>query len=414
MSNLTAQYVKALIDPNTGLIMGFEDLQGREGLLPGHDQSGLFNFNPKNYPNARKAIANVKSGTANFSVLCMGDSTTAGYNGISTANEVGNSWVRRLADQLTAMGIQAGWQNVIGDHNATGNLAGLSAYDTRVSSVPAGWGQFGTPGNYLGYDLFYNNSTTNPLTFTPTVQTDSLDVYYLDISGYSPITIKSGAAGATTPTTGGTVTITGASTIKKATATYTLGSNVWTIAGNGTAPVILVGWSAYNSANREISLLNCGNGGQSSGQITHAAQFWESLSSISSGASALICPLAIISFGINDGVYNTGSALYGNLSTAIAALQAARDANGNGTDVLLMIPPPSSTASVSAAQQAIIVAAYYQLAAAYGVALVDLSQRWVSFTSANGYGYFGDGVHPSSPVGYTDMAAAIAQFFKRL
>ena len=202
----------------------------------------VFNYNPANYKNFRKALGNTLSGQASTAlrVLCIGDSTTLGSNGVTATNAVQNSWVRRLADLLTKQGIQSGWQNNFGDHTAASSGSTIQLIDPRVTAIPAGWSTDDsgaltlTPGP--GGWNFYNQTTTNPFTFTPTVQTDTCDVYYFDGSGYDPFLVKSGAAGVTTCSTGGTATIGATNVVRKLTSTFTLGSNVWTIqrAGTGT------------------------------------------------------------------------------------------------------------------------------------------------------------------------------------
>lgn len=384
------------------------------------DFSGLFNFNPANYKYARKALANAALGLGNMQVLCLGDSTTAGYDGVTTANETKNSWVTRLADQLTLSGIQAGWQNCIGGHS-NGTIATQNTYDTRLTALPAGWTSFGTTGNAIGGEIFNNNTTTNPLTFTPAnssgvgITTDTLDVWYYDGAGYSTITVLGGAAGLTATVASNNVPA-GSNTIKKATFTLA-GTSVWKLNGSGAAGMIIFGISASTSAannaskQSEVTLLNVGRGGAGSLSVNYNAQLWESLQTISSASSAMVSPLAIYSYGLNDLATTGGAAaFYTNAATTITALKAA------GTDVLLVVPPPVAAGLTPYySLYAGLVSDYYKLASTFGLALIDLNTRWTSNAVAQPLGYYtnANDIHPSI-MGYGDYAKAVSQFFKRL
>lgn len=404
--------VRYTTDPVTGRI----SLQAGGATMPSL-YPNLYNFDPANYRNARAALAKVKSGVANMNVPCLGDSTTGGGNengGATNANCVSYSYVRRLADQLTASGIAASWQNVIGDHAGSNvptlsDVSCIATLDARVTAIPAGWGSFaGSVGKALGYNHFVNTTTANPITFTPTVTTDTLEVYYLDQSGYSPITVKGGAAGATASSP---VSVTPGGTSRIKTATFTCAAtSVWTIAGSGAAAVILLGWKAYNASTKEVSLLNCGNFSQKSDQPISTGNYWFALDTLASNSSSLISPLVIYMYGINDWLNNlTQAQTYANIATLATALQAA------GTDLLIVIPPPSPTTSATIAQQQLQIAALYAAASAFGLAVVDMTARWTSQSVSYPLGYYrgaGD-VHPSA-MGYTDIAAGVKQFFAAL
>ena len=385
-----------------------------EAQVTGADSSvvGLENFVPSRYPRTRAARAaqSVLTGGVSWPVLCVGDSTTEGFNG-STANCVSQSWVRRLADLLTARGYKAGWQNVLGDHRAdTQGPSNIQTIDTRVTALPADWSLANgigiAPG--IGGNFWINQSNVNPFTFSPTVPTDTLDVFYFDFSGYDTITVKSGAAGATAATTGGTISITASSRIKKATATYTLGTNVWTVQKTtaNAAALILMGVSAYNSTLPEVSLLNLGCGSQLTAYFADIANQWSSLSSVSLAGSGLITTTAIIDVGINDWFVPTSQAvMVATLTTIVTTLQAA------GTEVLFIVPVPSALGSASAANQAAINNAIISVAYATGCAFISMAKRWRSQALAQPLGYYGDvTIHPST-IGYSDKAEAISQFF---
>ena len=399
------------------------------GVIP-IDQSGLFNFNPAKYQNTRAAFAAMKNGTSNLQALCLGDSTTAGTNPAGGA-DASNSWCAKLSQQLARQGYYGGtaptsaqlgsmgWQNVFGDHGAATPVTGLTTYDARVTGM-TGWSVFGTAGTFMGNNLLWSTSTTNPLTFTPTQPTDTIDVWYVDNgAAYATVSILGGAAGATTPTTLINNVPSGSNTIKKATATFTGGSTVWTIKAGSAATMFILGFNSYNAATTEVSLINCGIQGlrgasgsypntQNGSCFAPNTTYYQNLNPAYGNSSALISPLAIIMLGINDAGNTAAAAYYAGIAATITALQSS-----GKTDVLLVnsygLPAASQTLL---AQEAILAAANYQLAATFGVALVDIPARWgIQATST----YVGaDNIHPTLTVGYPDIGAAIGQFFKRL
>lgn len=392
-----------------------DPVDGNSGAVSaaGNALKSIKNFSAKNYPLTRKAMASQAALGTSFGVLCIGDSTTQGSDGLGTANCVSRSWVRRLADAMTAKGVKTGWQNVLGDRRSDSQASTINAVDSRVTALPSGWvlanGLGIIPG--IGGQAFYNNTNTNPFTFTPTVQTDTLDVFYFDLSGYDTITVKSGAAGATAATTGGSIVPAGSNRIKKATATYTLGSNVWTVqkANANGSTLILTGMSAYNSTLPEISLYNCGCGGQAASYFNGTTQFWDTLSMVTLSGSGLLCPLAIIMLGINDWYLGTTqAAMTATITAIVTALQAA------GTEVLLVVPVPSVVAIASLAAQSAIQTAIVNVAVAKSCAYIDLTERWISGAAAQPLGYYGDAqIHPSA-FGYSDISSAISEFFLSL
>lgn len=375
------------------------------------------NFKAQSYKNARAALNNVRVGASNMQVLCLGDSTTAGYNEAGLANELAFSWPTVLAKAITSGAVSGssgavfgGWQNNFGNHLANAASSTIDVIDTRITAPPAGWSNFDAANAGVGGYLLVNSSNTNPLTFTPVGTTDTLDVFFLDGSGYDPFVVTGGAAGATasSPTA---ATITGTSTIKKATFTCS-GTSVWKIAKAAAdgKNLIIVGFSAYNAANKEISFFNCGVHSQQLSYLTTTGSYWFTLDQFTRTTSALTSPLAIISYGINDWVAGVSQATFtANLNTVINACKAAN------SDVLLVVPPPSPTATASAANQQNIINAYYAVAAAQDLALIDLSQRWTSQAVSQPLNYYRGSVdvHPSK-MGYADMAHAIRAFFNML
>ena len=402
--------------------MFYSDGTNWQSLLTAN--KNLYNFSPKNYKNTRKALANVRLGVSRMNVLCLGDSITVGFIGGTAADrKVVNGYPAKLATQFgsgvvsSPGSLNGGFQSWINDHNVYNQFGGtLTDEDPRVTGF-ASWGIFGNQQAALGGTIVaakVPSANTTPLLFTPKdvngnqVATDSLDVYYYENTGYSNITILSGTGGITTPTTGGTVTMGTSQRWKKATATYTKGNNIWSVANASTpGTIILLGMVAYDSTKPEVSFINAAGGGMTLAQLVSGTNTWESWPTITQSGNALTgSPLAIISYGTNDNAQNvTQAAFTASLTTAVTGLQAVN------TDVLLVIPyAPNGAGSVWQG----IVNSYYNVAAQYNCALIDLTDKWVNYTSAYNAGFIAsDTIHPTV-VGHQDIASSISGFFEGL
>lgn len=386
----------------------------------------LYNFAPQNYKNTRKALANVRLGLSRMNVLCLGDSITVGFIGGTAADrKVVNAYPAKMATQFIAGSVSSpgslygGFQSWMNDHNVINQFGGtLTDEDPRVTGF-ANWNTFDNQQAALGGTICaakLSAANTQPLLFTPKdvngnqIATDSLDLYYFEVSGYSNITILSGTGGVTVPTTGGTVTMGSSNRWKKATATYTKGNNVWSVANASTgagASIILLGMVAYDSTRPEVSFINCAGGGMTLAQLISGSNAWNSWPTITQSGNALTgSPLAIISYGTNDNAQNvTQAAFTASLTTAVTGLQAVN------TDVLLMIPYSLNGAG-SVGQG--IINSYYNVAAQYNCALIDLTAKWVSYASAFSMGFISsDGIHPTV-VGHQDIATSVSGFFEAL
>lgn len=429
----TPTYTYATLPAATSVAAGTQFWTSDQGLFVSNGTNwksvsglvnGLYNFAPQNYKNTRKALANVRLGVSRMNVLCLGDSITVGFIGATAADrKVVNAYPAKMATQLIAGSVSSpgslygGFQSWMNDHNTINQFGGtLTDEDPRVTGF-ANWTSFDTQQSALGGTICaakISAANTQPLLFTPKdvngnqIATDSLDLYYFDNSGYSNITILSGTGGVTVPTTGGTVTMGSSARWKKATATYTKGNNIWSVANASTsASIILLGMVAYDSTRTEVSFINCAGGGMTLAQLISGTQAWHSWPTITQSGNALTgSPLAIISYGTNDNAQNvTQAAFTASLTTAVTGLQAVN------TDVLLMIPyAPIGAGSVWQG----IVNSYYNVAAQYNCALIDLTTKWVNYTSAYNAGFIStDTIHPTV-VGNQDITASISGFFEAL
>jgi lysophospholipase L1-like esterase len=365
----------------------------------------IYNYIPNNYKNLRLALSNAKIGITTCFGMFLGDSTTQGSSG-SIAAMKPNSYVTRLKDLLNGVGILANSENWMGSAGADQQGTTLPVIDPRVA-LGAGWGIFIQGG--IGGSLYRNNSNVNAITFTPTVPTDTCDVYYLDGAPavtYDAISIKTGVDGTVAAASGGTVVATATYQVRKATAVApSLISNVWTVQKNNANgnTLAIVGMSAYNNTAKSVNLLNCGVGGRKLDYFLDRANNWNANVTLE---QATVKPnFVIINLGINDWLQGSSVvAFQANLNALVLQLLT------QGTDVILVTPVPTANSLIPTAVQNQYIQCYYNTSLQFGVALVDVWQKWQS-PDPLGIAWYGDTtIHPK-PVGYQDVAKTIFNLF---
>ncbi|MCK9622158.1 MAG: hypothetical protein M0R47_16680 [Methylobacter sp.] len=374
--------------------------------IPGHPS--LSPFDKTKYTRLTNAIRNTIAGVSNTRILFAGDSTTAGVT-TDSLNSIPNSFATRLSEILTNSVAPAGWQSHYGTANDNTNGLALHASDNRLLDLPAGWATF-SPGTGICGASITNASNTNPITFTPATNTDTLDVYYIDAGAtYNQFEIKVGA------TVIGTATPSGSNSVKKLTGSTTLGANTYTIqrGATGAGGMIIVGFEAYDSAKKEISLINTGIGGSflKTWLAKTPTQFWDALRILTDAGSAAKFDAVVLGYGINHWANSaTNSAAdFGVQLDLVASYLAAAN-----IPLIIKTPAPSPTSVASYALQKTYVDEIYKTAATYGLLVVDTFNVWNSdFSAAYANGWMtaiGD-VHPSK-LGYMVEAGYLADAIK--
>lgn len=180
----------------------------------------------------------------------------------------------------------------------------------------------------------------------------------------------------------------------KVTLTGSLAANVYNVTWASGGNVFVLGWNAYNSATKQVSVQNLG---RSSAVVAAIATPWATAASC---LTALGTDLAVIKIGINDWLQSTSVAAF------TASLNSLVQSAKTVCDVGLVSPQYSSTAPVD---QTAYTAAVAAIATANGIPYVDLNGRWGGFANANADGLMvADGVHPSN-YGYMDEAQVYAK-----
>jgi len=343
------------------------------------------------------ALTAMKAGARNAKVLFLGDSTTAGF----FATGVNSAGCRPLATaDVFAQSLSSGvgyYGNTIGD--PTNGAATFQAYDTRWVFDPA-WAVgavVGLGGGTIGAATTVAVTTT---TFSPVQAFDTIDIYYIQNSGYGTLqlNVDGGAQ------LGATINCSGTLSIVKTTRTCTLGVHVLNFVKPIGGNVLLIGVSTYNSAVKGIECLNAGKGGLTSTAAALSANAWDPAVATSIGTIAQIAPdLTIINLTINDWIGAVAPATY---TTNIQKLIDAYRLYG---DVILQTGVPEAPGTVSIANQRLIVSAMRNLAVDNGIPILDVHQIWGDYNYAKDtLGYFAptnDLVHPGA-TGYAAIAVS--------
>lgn len=354
------------------------------------NQLAAFNLNPSSQLRKyRTAVAKVKSGQANMKLLCLGDSTTFGDG--SNNSGVGDLKTFCYPNQLTAMfnstGINAHCNSFMGYGSVT--FTNNKDNDPRIV-VGSSWTTFGSGSPTLGATLFTASTTTNALSFTPTVNVDTFVIYYITAVGNGVLSLDINGAGGTTQSTNAA---NGFATVTK---TGTLGTNTLNIKYSSGGAVFVLGVEAYDSTKKWIDVINSGWSGAKASDLANNGSFFAPLA-----AYAFLAPdLTIIMDGIND--WGAGV----SLSTYKTNMQTLITTGKISGDVVLVSPAPSGTAQASIATQQGFVDTMAQLSIENNVPFINWWTRMGPQASNTAMYWTANILHPNMN-GYNDLSQTI-------
>lgn len=310
---------------------------------------------PFGFPNWTKALSNVVNGRKNATVLCLGDSTTAGVwaDNASTGNWWAHSYPAFLNTYMNNRGIATTNNAAMGNGGSGGTTLQNNALVTP--------GSFSNGGSFVtgGKTMVATSNASGPLSYAPGVVCDTFDVYYIQIAitGNFNIDINGG-----TPVA---VNANGSTAFMKATVTGSAGVNTLNITWTA-GSISIIGWVGYNSAVKSVNLINAGNSGATAAVLANTGTVYAAASAIPN-----IAPdLTILDIGIND--WFTGTAV----SSFLPSVQTIISQCLKTGDVLLVTPIPSQPATVPLATQQPYVTGLRALAAANDTALYSFWDVW--------------------------------------
>jgi lysophospholipase L1-like esterase len=351
-------------------------------------------FNVIGLPTWSAAVRAQKAGKRNARILCVGDSTTAGFgaNGASMVNnDKANSYPTLLAGILTARGSKASWSSFIG--NASTLVQ--NTYDNRIVTG-ASW-NYGA--NTAGGFTQRSSGTATAFTFTPTEQWDTAEIYVFKGEVTAQNAIIAGIDGVDKATI--------STMYYNASPGYVFpdiiggvspGVHVLNLRGvHATGAVHVLGAIAYNSTVKEITVVNAGwSGGRSIDWSSGTEAF---------SPTPVIAPynpdLVILNLGINDANGSVVESAYmAQMQTIINGIKAT------GADILFVIPNACDPSFMSTRLESLSLQ-MLELINRNSLKYIDLRATLGTYAQAVAAGWMRDGAHPNA-AGYAKIAEAIA------
>lgn len=349
-----------------------------------------------NFPHWYPALNNVIHNVSNATICAVGDSTTfgVGSNGSVAAgqNFPQAAYPTQLANLLmTRYGVEANSNSFMGDGTTITNYG---SSDSRIT-LGSSWTQ-STDFISLGLDTFKSSTNTNNLSFLPTSSVDTFTIYYIINSSNGVLSAKINSGSATTQDT----SVGSNNSIGSFTITGTLASNTINLTWSSGGPVYVVGVVSYDSSKKWVNVINMGAPGS---LTTQWAVTTNSYSPANAAAyQALGCNLIIDDLGIND--TNGGTSVPNFIAAMTAIFSAQQAANA---DVVGMVPAPPNTSFTTQANINAIFNALRMLILNDGLPLVDITNRWISYTNAANNRWYTDTYVHSNATGYADYANVV-------
>ena len=345
------------------------------------DGGARFNFDKRQFRNARKALNQVRNGTGRATLLFgPGDSTTRGdhtgpADGLQNNNNLAqNCHPYRTMQLLKAAGIPVTMDGIFGA-SAYVTVADANTLDPTRFSLGADW--YVSPvSESIGGTIYYQLAGgVTPWSYAPAVASDTAVILYPTQTAGGTFSVKQGGVVVATVSTVGA-----AGGVGKVIVRGSLGLATWSIQWASGASYQLCGAYFYNSAVPAVDCINGGYSGSTSG-------FW---AGAMAGVVALQPNLAEVNLGINDWRTGASPAAYSsNMQTIYSALA------GISCDFYGLVPWPSESTVYSPQLQASYIAELYTLALSNNFPLVDLTYLEGSWETANALGYCFDDLHPN-------------------
>jgi lysophospholipase L1-like esterase len=351
------------------------------------------------------ARAAVNAQTADATICVVGDSTSMGCQantgltfgyGLDGFN---SNWTAFLAALLN----RGSSENFSSTHGMNGAYSGsqlctvTNDHDYRLNVGP-NWVST-VVATYGGNMWTSNTPNTDVLTFTPKTPCDYMDVWWQRSTnnGNFGWTVDGGAV--TEVDTAGTSAF-----VKTVIPCGSLGMHTLSLArtGNGSKPVGPINFGlirAYNSAQKEVTVLS---GGWSSGNIAQAANVigaW----AYTNALKAFAPKLTIIMMTINDWAAATDvTAFTNNTQVVITAAKLSGD-------VILLCGIPTNPVSTPDAQQQIYRDIYTSLGVSNSIPVLDVRNLTGDYATAVALGYYRDSKHYLA-AGYSALASAFKPY----
>jgi len=324
----------------------------------------------------------------NSVVLCIGDSTTMGYDSTlqTPVDYTKTAYPKYLADIMN-QATSASRDGFLG----SGNTATLNQQIT----LGTGWTIDNTGITTINKDVFSAGINSAALTFQSLAAADSAVIYYVSGPSYGILQANiNNEKNQTIDTTNDVITL--KSLIIKSSAAPINNATVYVSNISSSLPIKLLGIVFANTITPVINFINSGWSGSTSADWINPTQF-----AVTSFLPAISADLIIINLGINDMNNKVDIASYQqNMQTLITS------ALKTSADVILVIPSPIDVDSVTQDIQNQFSNVIALLAQNNKCNLIDLRTELNDWKSGNAISWYADNLHPSVQ-GYKAIASRI-------
>ena len=327
-------------------------------------------------------LAQVRAGAGRARIAVIGDSTVAGFGaGDADSGNRALAWPTLLARFFEADGIPANTASFWGSAGRQGD----AGYDPRLVRGN-GWATDPFSVTSFGGPVWYNNSTTEGLAFSPIGTFDRADIYTVRNTTQGMMTVDIGGA------TLATINAAGTAALVKTSVSFARGADptlrIRRDAASGSASTRVVGAVLYDSVQPAVEIYNGGWSGVTAANLNAAANPWDYRTALSTIAPDLTLCLV----GLND--MNPANAV--SVATYAENRRQVLAAARLSGDAIELLPNPASVALTPLATQAGYVEAARAVAREAGVPVVDLPAAFVSYTAGLARGLYHDIIHPGS------------------
>lgn len=357
----------------------------------------------------RYSLSAAKNGDRNSRLLVIGDSTeagsgangTAGYPAGSNSRTVGPMY--QLADLFRGAGYSAYTDSCVGGQNAQAYYL----WDTRFVAGD-GWATGATTSATLATTFsrpHHNNTTTNPLTFTPDLDVDTIIVHYV---------IRTLAGSFTWSLDGGTANNVSVQGAANAVGTVTVsagsvGAHTLSLA-RVSGSIYILAVEAYDSTKTGVNIIQMGGSGLNMSNLQAVANPWDALNFV----NYLQPDLVVINLVINNWILNVNLDTYKGYIQNIITFLAA-----NQIPVVFVTGYPTQVdwvgpnGVIPLAMQQSYVTALKQVCDANSAVYLDSFARFGSQEDAIANGFYTDYTHPNKH-GYFDGKKLVFDYISRI